>query len=57
MIVVGYGINKFKDTYRFFNPKTRQIVESRDVKWGDWKTGEPKALTHKLILTETRISL
>src|SRR5690242_15761370 len=47
MIVIGYTNNKPQDTYRIYNPKTQQIVKSRDVKWADWRdpdlTNTPKA--------------
>ena len=31
MVVVGYGSDQAWDTYQFYNPKTRKIIESRDV--------------------------
>lgn len=36
MIVAGYLANKSNDTYCLFNPATRQIIESRNIKWGNW---------------------
>ena len=38
-IFVGYAKNSARDTYRMFNPRTRNIVESRDTQWADWHGG------------------
>jgi hypothetical protein len=35
-VFVGYADDHSQHTYRFFNPKTRQIIMSRDVTWADW---------------------
>lgn len=36
MIMVGYSPERSLDSYRMFNPVTRKIVDSRDVRWLDW---------------------
>ena len=42
-IMVGYAKNHSSDTYRFYNPKTNSISESRDVStWAEWKRVDPK---------------
>jgi hypothetical protein len=42
MIMVGYATDSSADTYRMFNPKTKKIIRSRDVKWLEWKILDPK---------------
>jgi hypothetical protein len=42
MIMVGYAADSSADTYRMFNPNTKKIIRSRDVKWLDWKIIDPK---------------
>lgn len=51
MIVVGYGTNKPRDTYWFYNPKTWKIVESCDVKWSAW----PNALTNHRTVNQSSL--
>ena len=41
MIYVGTALDHAPDVYWFFNPSTKQIIESRDVQWlgqtyGEW---------------------
>src|SRR5687767_1618120 len=38
MIMAGYSTNKSSDTYQFYNPMTRSIFKSRDVKQAEWET-------------------
>ena len=33
-VMVGYALNHSIDTYRMYNPKTRKVVITRDVRWG-----------------------
>ncbi len=42
MIMVGYAADSSADTYRMYNPKTKKIIRSRDVKWLDWEILDPK---------------
>jgi hypothetical protein len=32
-IMVGYAANSGSGTYRLYNPKTKRVIQSRDVKW------------------------
>ena len=41
-VFVGMAKNHAADTYRMYNPATRKVIESRDVKWDDWKRLDPK---------------
>jgi hypothetical protein len=41
-LFVGYAFNHSAHTYRLYNPKTRHIILSRDVRWDDWNTKDPK---------------
>ena len=42
MIMVGYATNHSGDVYRMYNPRTRRIILTRDVKWADWTNKNPK---------------
>ena len=35
-IMVGYASNHAADTYLMFNPRTRKIIMSRDIRWADF---------------------
>ena len=48
MIMVGYAKNHAADTYRMYDPKTRHIIETCDVKWADWKQPDPQDLVKEL---------
>ena len=37
MYMVGYALDGPSDCYWMYNPKTRSVVESRDVKWAHWR--------------------
>ena len=37
-MMVGYAQNHGAGTYRLYNPKTKRIIMSRDVKWMDFKS-------------------
>ena len=41
--MVGYAKSHSGDTYRMFNPATKRIILSRDVKWAEWKRTDPKS--------------
>ena len=41
-VFVGYGRNHSGDTYRMYNPVTKRIILSRDVKWAEFKKIDPK---------------
>ena len=36
-IMVGYADNHSSDTYMMYNPRTRQIILSRDIRWADFE--------------------
>src|SRR5688572_13660865 len=38
MYMVGFASSKFCNTYCLYNPVTKQIIESRNVRWGEWPT-------------------
>lgn len=42
MIMVGYAKNTTPDTYRMYNPKTRKVLETRDITWMDWTRQDPQ---------------
>ena len=41
-IFVGYSTSHSGDTYRMYNPETKRIVLSRDVKWAEFRKIDPK---------------
>jgi hypothetical protein len=41
-LFVGYAFNHSAHTYRVYNPKTRHIILSRDVRWDNWNTKDSK---------------
>jgi hypothetical protein len=42
MIMVGYAADSSSDTYQMYNPTTKKIIRSCDVKWLDWEILDPK---------------
>ena len=36
--MVGYDDNHTRYTYKLYNPETKRVIMTRDVKWADWKT-------------------
>ena len=36
-ILVGYAYNYMRDTYKLYNPETKRVIITRDIKWADWK--------------------
>jgi hypothetical protein len=42
-VFVGYADHHTPDTYRMYKPNTRTIILSRDVKWHDWVSYNPKS--------------
>ena len=40
-IMVGYADNHTGETYNFYNPETKRVIMTRDVKWADWKMIDP----------------
>ena len=42
-IIVGYTKRYSGDTYRIFNPNTKRIILTRDIKWAKWKITDPKS--------------
>ena len=41
-IMVGYAENHSPDTYMLYNPSTRKIFRSRDIKWADFERPYPQ---------------
>ena len=52
-VMIGYSENHSGDTYRLFNPITKKVIQSRDVKWIEWH-GETKP-TNDLTMFKTGI--
>jgi hypothetical protein len=42
-LFVRYTFNHSAHTYRMYNPRTRHIILSQDVRWDKWNTKDPKA--------------
>ena len=40
-IVVVYADNHTRDTYKLYNPETKRVMITRDIKWDDWKNTDP----------------
>jgi hypothetical protein len=40
MLMIGYAMNHPSGTYRFYNPKSKSVVLSNNVKWTEWKRWE-----------------
>ena len=40
-IMVGYADIHTRDTYKSYNPETKRVIMTRDVKWSDWKMTDP----------------
>ena len=40
-IIVGYADNHTRDTYKLYNPDTKRVVITRDIKLVDWKMVDP----------------
>ena len=40
-IMVGYADNHTRDKYEFYNPYTKKVVMTRDIKWDKWKITDP----------------
>ena len=36
-IMVGYSDNHTRGTYKLYNPETKRVIMTRDVKWDYWK--------------------
>jgi hypothetical protein len=41
-LFAGYAFNHSAHTYWLYNPKTRNTILSRDVRWDNWNTKDPK---------------
>jgi hypothetical protein len=41
--MLGYAKEHAGDTYRMYNPATKKIIMSRDIKWADWSPKSPSA--------------
>ena len=43
--MVGYADNNTRDTYKLYNPETKRVIMTRDVKRAEWKmTGTTETL-------------
>ena len=40
-IMVVYSENHTRYMYKFYNPETKRVIMTRDVKWEDWKMTDP----------------
>ena len=40
-IMMGYSDNHTRDMYKLYNPETKRVIMTRDVKWLDWKMTDP----------------
>ena len=40
MVFLGYANDHAGDVYRFYNPETLRVIESRDVVWAEWHGGQ-----------------
>ena len=36
-IVVEYSDNNTRDMYKLYNPETKRVIMTRDIKWTDWR--------------------
>jgi transposase InsO family protein len=41
-LFMGYSPYHSINTYRLYNPMTRKVILSRDVKWSPWNTADPQ---------------
>ena len=41
-IMVGYSKNHTRDTYKLYNPETKRVIMSRDIKWKACKKIDPE---------------
>ena len=35
-IMIGYSDNHAGDTYRMYRPDTQKVINTRNIKWGEW---------------------
>jgi hypothetical protein len=35
-IMIGYSADHAGDTYRMYNPSTKKVINSRNIRWADW---------------------
>jgi len=40
--MVGYPQDHAEDIYRLYNLETRKVIQSRDVKWAEWRKMKPQ---------------
>ena len=40
-IMMVYDGKHTRDTYKLYNPETKRVILTRDVKWADWKNTNP----------------
>ena len=40
-IMVGYSDKNMRGTYKLYNPETKRVIITRDVKWANWKMTNP----------------
>ena len=52
-IMVGYADSYTRDTYKFYNPKTKRVIMTRDVQWDNWNITDP-AETLKVFCEENK---
>ena len=39
--MVGYAEKHARDVHKLYNPETKRVIMTRDVKWADWEMTDP----------------
>ena len=52
MLMIGYAMNHPSGTYRMYNPRTKSVVISNNVKWTEWKRWEVESTELNKLLSE-----
>ena len=40
--MVGYAEKHARDVHKLYNPETKRVIMTRDVKWDYWKMTDPE---------------
>ena len=57
MVFLGYANDHAGDVYRFYNPETRRVCESRDVVWAEWHGGQEVPASLKMFANDIKVDL
>jgi len=57
MVFLGYASEHAGDVYRFYNPATRRVIESRDVVWAEWHGGQEVPTSLKMFASDIKVDL